>query len=170
MCIESQIGHIRLADLETSRGYGHPQVLHYALCAEVYAACCVSDATTLNPVGGAYELAMMSILCHLRILLFWLSTVSPKEQASLCGASLGAALFTDDGDMQVHNRSALGMNCVRAVQRRRGASLVPEDVEVGAVRVSVTGWDGWVLEGLRVRLSLTGILRCLVILPASIAS
>ncbi len=51
----------------------------------------------------------------------------------------------------MHNRSALGMNCVRAVQRRRGASLVPEDVEVGAVRVSVTGWDGWVLEGLRVR-------------------
>ena len=50
----------------------------------------------------------------------------------------------------MHNRSALGMNCVRAVQRRRGASLVPEDVEVGAVRVSVTGWDGWVLEGLRV--------------------
>ena len=26
VCIESQIGHIRLADLETSRGYGHPQV------------------------------------------------------------------------------------------------------------------------------------------------
>ena len=51
----------------------------------------------------------------------------------------------------MHNRSALGTNCVRAVQRRRGASLVPEDVEVGAVRVSVTGWDGWVLEGLRVR-------------------
>lgn len=27
VCIESQIGHITLADLETSRGYGHPQVL-----------------------------------------------------------------------------------------------------------------------------------------------
>ena len=27
---------------------------------------------------------------------------------------------------------------------------MPEDVEVGALRVSVTGWDGWVLEGLRV--------------------
>ena len=26
VCIESQIGHMRLADLETSRGYGHPQV------------------------------------------------------------------------------------------------------------------------------------------------
>ena len=26
VCIESQIGHVRLADLETSRGYGHPQV------------------------------------------------------------------------------------------------------------------------------------------------
>ena len=50
----------------------------------------------------------------------------------------------------MHNRSALGANCVRTAQRRRGASLVPEDVEVGALRVSVTGWDGWVLEGLRV--------------------
>ena len=60
-------------------------------------------------------------------------------------------MLTNDDLMQVHNRSALGMNCVRAVQRRRGASLVPEDVEVGAVRISVTGWDGWVLEGLRVR-------------------
>jgi len=27
---------------------------------------------------------------------------------------------------------------------------VPANVEVGAVRVSVTGWDGWVLEGLQV--------------------
>ncbi len=52
--------------------------------------------------------------------------------------------------MQVHNRSALGMNCVRTVQRRQGSSLVPANVEVGAVRVSVTGWDGWVLEGLQV--------------------
>ncbi len=86
----------------------------------------------------------------LLILPLWLSTIAGQE-AFLCGARLGAALLSDDGTVQVHNRSALGMNCVRAVQRRRGASLVPEDVEVGAVRVSVTGWDGWVLEGLRVR-------------------
>lgn len=44
--------------------------------------------------------------------------------------------------------------CNRTALRRIGADLVPEDVEVGAIRVSVTGWEGWVMEGLAVRLQL----------------
>jgi hypothetical protein len=41
--------------------------------------------------------------------------------------------------------------CAHVERRLRGADLVPEGVEVGAVRVSVAGWEGWVLEGLQVR-------------------
>ncbi len=59
-----------------------------------------------------------------------------------------------------HNLSALaaaagggGGGCNRTALRRIGADLVPADVEVGAVRVSVTGWEGWVMEGLAVRSS-----------------
>lgn len=54
----------------------------------------------------------------------------------------------------MHNLTAVvaaGGSCATIAQRRIGADLVPEDVEVGAVRVSVTGWEGWVLEGLQVR-------------------
>ena len=43
MCIESQIGHITLADLETSRGYGHPQVLH------------LSSSLILSPVHAPFR-------------------------------------------------------------------------------------------------------------------
>ena len=41
--------------------------------------------------------------------------------------------------------------CTRTERRLRGADLVPEGTEVGAVRVSVSGWEGWVVEGLQVR-------------------
>jgi hypothetical protein len=53
---------------------------------------------------------------------------------------------------QVHNMTAAaaGRGCGRAARRRIGADLVPGGVEVGAVRISVTGWEGWVLEGLKV--------------------
>ncbi|CAK0732485.1 hypothetical protein CVIRNUC_000137 [Coccomyxa viridis] len=39
--------------------------------------------------------------------------------------------------------------CWRKEQRRAGAGLVPQGADVGAVRVSVGGWEGWVLEGLQ---------------------
>ena len=41
--------------------------------------------------------------------------------------------------------------CQRLAQRRPAHSLIPPDVEVGAIRISATGWEGWVLEGLKVR-------------------
>ena len=46
-----------------------------------------------------------------------------------------------------------------------GADLVPDGVEVGAVRISVTGWEGWVLEGLQVSLSSRFILHWCSQLP-----
>lgn len=47
--------------------------------------------------------------------------------------------------------AAAAAGCNRTALRRIGSDLVPRVVEVGAVRVSVTGWEGWVMEGLRVR-------------------
>ena len=43
---------------------------------------------------------------------------------------------------------------------------MPEDVEVGALRVSVTGWDGWVLEGLRVSAQSSAGQMCSDLCPA----
>ena len=66
------------------------------------------------------------------------------------------------GHLSAHNLTAVaeasgadgGGGCNRTALRRIGSDLVPEDVEVGAIRVSVTGWEGWVMEGLAVRLQL----------------
>ncbi|CAL8471301.1 g10843 [Coccomyxa elongata] len=56
------------------------------------------------------------------------------------------------GHPSAHNLTAVaeafGGGCNRTALRRIGSDLVPEDVEVGAIRVSVTGWEGWVMEGL----------------------
>jgi hypothetical protein len=52
--------------------------------------------------------------------------------------------------LQAHNVSLAG--CTRKALRRGGAALVPDGVEIGAIRVSASGWEGWVLEGLRVSL------------------
>lgn len=40
--------------------------------------------------------------------------------------------------------------CRRKAVRRPGHSLMLPDIEVGAIRISVTGWEGWVVEGLKV--------------------
>ena len=40
--------------------------------------------------------------------------------------------------------------CSRRAMRKPAGAFVPPDVEVGAVRISVTGWEGWVVEGLKV--------------------
>eukprot|EP00884_Botryococcus_braunii_P017341 jgi/Botrbrau1/4290/Bobra.0390s0030.1 len=44
----------------------------------------------------------------------------------------------------------LKRGCVSAFARRKpGGGFVPPDVEVGAIRISATGWEGWVIEGLK---------------------
>ena len=55
--------------------------------------------------------------------------------------------------MQYHERGTGNQTdgCWRKEQRRAGAGLVPQGADVGAVRVSAGGWEGWVLEGLQVR-------------------
>jgi hypothetical protein len=40
--------------------------------------------------------------------------------------------------------------CQRFARRKPGTGFVPPDVEVGAIRISATGWEGWVIEGLKV--------------------
>ena len=41
--------------------------------------------------------------------------------------------------------------CQRRALRRPGGALIVTDVEVGAVRISATGWEGWILQGIEVR-------------------
>lgn len=73
------------------------------------------------------------------------------------GESLGAPALDvarGYGRPSAHNISAVAEagrgGCNRTALRRIGADLVPAEVEVGAMRVSVTGWEGWVMEGLAV--------------------
>jgi len=40
--------------------------------------------------------------------------------------------------------------CQRRALRQPAGALIAADVEVGAVRISATGWEGWVLQGLQV--------------------
>ena len=42
--------------------------------------------------------------------------------------------------------------CQRRALRRPGGALIAPDVEVGAVRISATGWEGWILQGIEVRI------------------
>jgi len=67
---------------------------------------------------------------------------------NLSAIALAAPAAAADG---VGGTAAGAGGCNRTALRRTGSDLVPRDVEVGAVRVSVTGWEGWVMEGLRVR-------------------
>ena len=50
---------------------------------------------------------------------------------------------------QAHE-AASGGDCTRSGKRVAAASMVPDDVNVGAVRVSANGWEAAVLEGLEV--------------------
>lgn len=42
--------------------------------------------------------------------------------------------------------------CQRVVKRKVVSNLIPANVEVGAVRISANGWEGWVVEGLQVNI------------------
>lgn len=51
--------------------------------------------------------------------------------------------------MQVHDM-AQARRCEHKARRTKGASLIVKSANVGAVRVSASGWEGWVLDGLQV--------------------
>ena len=55
-----------------------------------------------------------------------------------------------DTRSQAHE-AASGGDCTRSGKRVAAAAMVPDDVPVGAVRVSANGWEAAVLEGLEVR-------------------
>lgn len=40
--------------------------------------------------------------------------------------------------------------CQQRGVRKHPRALIPPDVKVGAVRISATGWEGWILEGMKV--------------------
>lgn len=58
------------------------------------------------------------------------------------------------GSLEVHNRLE---SCQLMSVRRTANSLVLPEVEVGAVRISAAGWEGWIIEGLRVRSSIDAL-------------
>jgi hypothetical protein len=79
------------------------------------------------------------------------------EEADMCmdpppGASRIRALEVDGqrgyGHPDIHFPK---QDCQRRALRRPAGALIAADVEVGAVRISATGWEGHVLEGLQVR-------------------
>ena len=40
--------------------------------------------------------------------------------------------------------------CQLSTVRQPAHSLIPPEVRVGAIRISATGWEGWIIEGLKV--------------------
>ncbi|KAK9806068.1 hypothetical protein WJX72_000034 [[Myrmecia] bisecta] len=67
------------------------------------------------------------------------------------GQEAEVELYRGYSTAAAHNISAgaPGSNCTRTERRHVAADMVPNDTEIGAVRVSVTGWEGWVVEGLK---------------------
>ena len=53
-------------------------------------------------------------------------------------------------DLSQAHEAASGGDCTRSGKRVAAASMVPNDVAVGAVRISANGWEAAVLEGLEV--------------------
>lgn len=53
--------------------------------------------------------------------------------------------------LQVYDMARQSGRCQQRAQRVKGARLVPRNADVGAIRVSGSGWEGWILEGLQVQ-------------------
>ena len=51
------------------------------------------------------------------------------------------------GSPEIHSKLA---NCQLPSVRKPANSLVLPEVQVGAIRISATGWEGWIIEGLKV--------------------
>ena len=58
--------------------------------------------------------------------------------------------------LQLHDVALQADRCTERAKRIQGARLVPPDLNVGAVRISASGWEGWILEGLQVRVLWAG--------------
>ena len=53
--------------------------------------------------------------------------------------------------LQLHDMVLQAKRCLQRAERTQGARLVPPGVNVGAIRISASGWEGWILEGLQVQ-------------------
>ena len=67
----------------------------------------------------------------------------------MCHASAQKAISIRVACTQVHDM-AQARRCQHKAHRIRGARMIPKSDNVGAVRVSASGWEGWVLDGLQV--------------------
>ena len=47
------------------------------------------------------------------------------------------------------DRRWAGSNCTRTARRAVATVAVPEGVEIGAVRISASGWEGAIVQGLK---------------------
>lgn len=85
------------------------------------------------------------------------------EEAEICLDADPAALGFKDGEINTQrgyghpDLHARLDGCQNSSVRKSAQSLIPSDVRVGAVRISATGWEGWIIKGLKV---LAGLLQC----------
>ena len=77
-------------------------------------------------------------------------------EAEICLDADSAALGFKDGEINTQrgyghpDLHARMEGCQNSSVRKTARSLIPADVKVGAVRISATGWEGWIIEGLKV--------------------
>lgn len=78
------------------------------------------------------------------------------EEAEICLDSDEGSLGLKDGEVSVHRgygRPELHSNlrgCQSSTVRKPAHALILPDVKVGAIRISATGWEGWIIRGLEV--------------------
>lgn len=78
------------------------------------------------------------------------------EEAEICLDADSAALGFKDGEINTQrgyghpDLHARLDGCQNSSVRKPAHALIPADVKVGAVRISATGWEGWIIEGLKV--------------------
>ena len=62
-------------------------------------------------------------------------------------AALGLDVERGYGLRQLH---APRKQCKKRSTRRPARSMLPRRIRISAIRISVTGWEGWILESLKV--------------------
>ena len=62
-------------------------------------------------------------------------------------AALGLDVQRGYGLPQLH---ALRKQCKKRSIRRPARSMLPRGIRISAIHISVTGWEGWILESLKV--------------------
>lgn len=78
------------------------------------------------------------------------------QEADICLDANDSVIGFKDGEITARRGYAHpGLHdrlegCTNLTTRKTAQSVIPPEVKVGAVRISATGWEGWILEGLKV--------------------